>query len=110
VELVGAGFGDVIDLRRSIPALVHGVRKRIDGHLRDRVQAEHEIGREAAIEVRKRIIRLQAVDDVSVGEGRQAIEFHVAVTIRSADEIVATARRIDQSARRELNGIAFLAN
>src|SRR5208337_5372321 len=52
VKLVGAGFGDVIDLGRSIPALVHGIRKRIYRHLRVRIEAEHEIGREAAIEVR----------------------------------------------------------
>ena len=33
VKLVGAGLGDVVDLRRSIAALVHGIGERVDGHL-----------------------------------------------------------------------------
>jgi hypothetical protein len=35
VKLICAGLGDVIDLGGSIAALIHGIRKSVDGDFRD---------------------------------------------------------------------------
>src|SRR5579864_747174 len=108
MKLVRARLRDIVDLGSAIPALVRGIRKRVDGHFRDRVEAKHEIRREAAIEIRKRVIRLQAVYDVSVREGRQPVEFHVAKPVRTAHEIVAASSRIDKRTRRELQWVGHI--
>ncbi len=102
MKLVRAGFGDVVDLRCSVSPLIHGVGKRIDRYLRYRIQTEHQIRRESAVQIGQRIIGFQPIDDVAVGERRQSIELHVAIPIRAADEIVPAAGRIDQRARGKL--------
>ncbi len=86
VKLIGPGFGDVVDLRRAIPALIHRVGNRVDGHLRDGIQSQDQIGGKAAVQVGQRIVGLQAVDNIAVGKRWQAVELHVAVTIGAADE------------------------
>ncbi len=72
VKLIRAGFGDVVDLGRSIAALIHRIGKSVDGHFGNRIQSEHEIGGKAAVEIGKRIVRLQSVHDVAVGKGGQS--------------------------------------
>lgn len=52
VELVGPGFRDIVDLRRAVSAQIHRVGNSVDGHLRDRVQSEDEIGGKSAVEIR----------------------------------------------------------
>src|SRR5208337_4736660 len=44
MKLVGAGFGDVVDLRCSVTALVNRVGGRVDGDLLNGVQPQHKIG------------------------------------------------------------------
>src|SRR5208337_54511 len=87
----------------------HRVGNRVDRNLRDRVQSQDQIGRKAAVQVGQRIVGLQAVDNISVGKRRQAIELHIAVTIRATYEIVPAAGRVDQSAGGELQRIGEVA-
>ena len=105
VKLVGAGLGDVIDLRRAVAPLVHGIGERVHRDFRDGVQSEHQIGRESAVQIRQRIIRFQPIDDIAVGERRQSIELHVAIPVGAAHKIVATPRRVDQRARGKLQRV-----
>ena len=109
VELVRSGFGDVVDLRGSISPLVDGVGERIDRDFGDGIEAQDEIRREAAVQVRQRVIGFQPVDDVAVRERRQAVELHVAIAVRAADEVVAAAGGVHQGARRELQRIRHVA-
>ncbi len=104
VELVGAGFGDVVDLRGAVSSLIHRVRKRIDGHFGNRIQAQHQICGKSAVQIRKRIVGFQAVHDVAVRERGQPVELHIAVAVRAADEIVTAAGRVDQRAGANCNG------
>ena len=92
VKPVGAGFRDVVDLGSAVPALIDRVGDRVDRHLRDRIQSQHQIGGKTAVQVGQRIVGLQSIDDIAVGKRRQAIELHVAIAVRAADEIVAAAR------------------
>ncbi len=54
-------------------------------------------------------LRFQPVHDVAVRKRRQAVELDVAVAVRAADEVVAAAGGIHQSARRELQRIGHVA-
>ena len=105
VKLIRAGLGDVVDLRCSIPPLIHGIGKRVDGHFRNRIQSQDEVGREAAVEIGERIVRFQPVHDVAIGEGGQSVELHVAVPVAAADKVVAASRRVDQGPRRKLQRV-----
>ncbi len=105
VELVRTGFRDIVDLRRSISSLVHRVRERVDGHFRNRVQTQHEIGRQAAVEIGEGIVRFESVHDVAIGERRKSVELHVAKAVGTADEIIAVPRGIDERAGRELQRV-----
>ncbi len=109
VKLIRARLGDVVDLRRSVSSLIHRIGKRIDRYLGDRIQAQHEIGREAAIQIGQRIVGFQSVNDVAVRERGQPVEFHVAVAVRAADEIVAAAGRVDQRAGGKLQRVGEIA-
>ena len=109
VKPVGAGFRDIVDLRSAVPALIDRVGDGVDGHLRDRIQPQHQIGRKAAVQIRQRIVGLQAIDDVAVRKRRQAIELHVAITVRAADEVVAAAGGVDERASGELQRIGHVA-
>ena len=102
MKLIGAGFRDVVDLRSAVPALIDCVGEGVDCYLRDRIQSQDQIRRQAAIQVGQRIVGLQAIDNVAVRKRGQAIELHVAITIRAADEIVPASGRVDESARGEL--------
>jgi hypothetical protein len=104
VKLIRAGLGDVVDLRCSIPSLIHGIGKSVDGHFRNRIQSQHEVGGEAAVEIGERVVRFQPVHDVAVGEGGESVEFHVAISVAAADKIVAAARRIDQGSGANCRG------
>src|SRR2546425_7379229 len=42
--------------------------------LRDRIQAKHEVGRKAAIQVRQRIVGFKAIDDIAVRQRRRSEE------------------------------------
>ena len=109
MKLIRARFGDVVDLRRSIAPLIDGVGKRIDRDFGDRIETQYQIRREAAVQICERVVGLEAVDDIAIGEGRQTVELDVAVAIGPADEVVATAGGIDQSARRKLQWIRHVA-
>ena len=109
MKLVRARLGDIVDLRCSIPSLVHRIGKSVDGHFRNRIQSQHKVGGEAAVEIGERVVRFQPVHDVAVGEGGKAVEFHVAVPVAAADEIVAASRRIDQRSRRKLQRVGQVA-
>ena len=58
-----------------------------------------------AVEIGEGVVRFRAVNDVSVGQRRQAVEFHVAIPIVAADEVVAAARRADERSRCKLERI-----
>ena len=105
VKPVGAGLGHIVDLRRSVSSLIHGIGQSVNRDFGNRVKPKHEIGRKTAIEVRERVIRLQPIDDVAVGQRGQAIEFHVAISVRTADKIIAVPRGVDQGARGELQWV-----
>src|SRR5271169_4923353 len=105
MKLVRPRLSNVVDLRRSVPPLVHRVGKRVYGHFRYRVQSQDQVGRKPAVQVRQRVIRFQAVNDIAVGEGGQPVELDVAVSVGSADEVVATARRVHQRPGRELQRV-----
>ena len=105
MKLIRARLGDVVDLGCSISPLIHGIGKRVDGHFGDRIQSQHEIGGEAAVEIGERVVRFQPVNDVAIGEGGQAIELHVAVPVGAANEVVAAARRIDERSGRKLQRV-----
>ena len=109
VKPVGPGFRDIVDLRSAIPALIDRVGERVDRHLRDRIQSKHQIGRKAAVQIGQRIVGFQSIDDIAVGERRQAIELHVAITIRAADEVVAAARGVDERASGKLQRVSHVA-
>ena len=109
VKPVGPGLGDVVDLRSAVPALIDGVGERVDGHLRDGIQSQHQIGGKAAVQVGQRIVGFQAIDDVAVRERRQAVELHVAIAVRAADEVVAAAGRVDERAGGELQRVGHVA-
>ena len=66
VKLIRAGLGDVVDLGCSIPSLIHGIGKSVDGHFRDRIQSQDKVGGEAAVEIGERVVRFQPVNDVAV--------------------------------------------
>ena len=89
MKLVGAGLGDVVDLGSAVSSLIHGIGKGVDRHVRDRIQSQDEVGGEAAIQIGQRVVGFQSIDDVAVRQGRQTVEFDVAVSIRAAHEIVA---------------------
>jgi hypothetical protein len=105
VKLVRAGPCNVVDLRRSIPPLIDGIGKRIDRYLGYRIQSENKVCRESAVQIGQRIICFQSIDDVTVRESGQAIELHVAISIRAANKIIAAACRIDERARGKLKRI-----
>ena len=109
VKLIRAGFGDVVDLRRAVPPLIHGVGKRVHGHFRDGIQSQHQIRRKSAVQIGQRIVGFQAVHDVAVRKRRQPVELHVAVAVRAADEIVAAARRVDQRPGGKLQRVRQIA-
>ena len=109
MELVGAGLCDVVDLRRSIPPLIDGIGKRIDRHFRNRIESENEVGRESAVQIGQRVVRLQSIDDVAVRESGQSVELHVAVPIRAADEIISAACRIDERPGGKLKRVGQIA-
>ena len=102
---VGPGLGDVVDLGSSIPSLIHGIRKGVDGDVRDGIQPQDKVGGKAAIQVGQGIVGFQPIDDVSVRQRRQTVELDVAVPIRPAHEIVATPGRVNERARGELQGV-----
>ena len=64
---------------------------------------------EAAVEIGERIVGFQTVHDIAVGERGQSIEFHVAISVRAADEIIAAPSRVDKGAGGELQGIGQVA-
>ncbi len=105
MKLVRTGLCDVVDLGRSVPPLIDGIGKRIDGYLRYRIQSEDKVRRESAIQIGQRVVCFQSIDDVTVGESGQSIELHVAEPIRAANKIIATACRIDESARGKLKRV-----
>jgi hypothetical protein len=105
VKLIRARLGDVVDLGCSIASLIHGIRKNVDGHFRNRIQSQDEVGGKAAVEIGERIVRFQPVHDVAIGEGGESVEFHVAIPVCAADEIIAAARGIDQGSRRKLQRV-----
>ena len=109
VELIRPGFGDVVDLRRAVAPLIDGVGKGVDGHFRNGVEAEDEVGGEPAVQIGQRIVGFQAVDDVAVGKRRQAVELDVAVSVRAAHKIIAAARRVDEGARGKLQRVGEIA-
>ena len=78
---VGSGLGNVIYLRRAVASLIDGIGKGVDRYFRDRVQSEHQICREAAVQIGERVVCFQAIDDVTVGESGQAVEFNVAIPL-----------------------------
>jgi len=65
MKLIGAGLGDVVHLRRSVAPLIDRIRQRVHGHLGDGVQAEDQIGGKSAVQIRERIVGLEAVHDVA---------------------------------------------
>ena len=109
VKLVGARFGDVVHLGGAIAALVDGVGKSVDGDFGNRVQSEHEVGGESAVEVGERIVGLESIDDVAVGECGQAVELHIAISVGAADEIVAAAGGVDERAGGELQRVSQIS-
>ena len=66
VKLVRARLCNVVDLRRSVPSLVHRVGKRVHRHFRYRVQSEDEVCRESAVQICQRVVRFQTVNDIAV--------------------------------------------
>ena len=66
MKVIGTGFGHIVDLRRAIASLIHRIRKRVDRHFRNRIQPQDQVGREAAVEIGKRVFRFQPVNDVAV--------------------------------------------
>ena len=109
MKLVCAGLCDVVDLGCSIAPLIDCIGKSVDGHFCDRIQPENQIGRQSAVQIRQRIVGFQAIDDVAIREGRQPIEFDVAVPICAADEIVAAAGSVDEGAGGKLQGVGQIA-
>ena len=109
MKLVGARLGDVVDLRGAVAALIDGIGERVDGHFGNRVEAKHQIGGKPAVEIGERVVGLQAINDVAVRERGQAVELHVAVTVSAADEVVATARGVDERSRGKLQWISQVA-
>ena len=89
--------------------MIDGIGKSVDGHFGNGVQAEDEIRRETAVEIRERIVGFEAVHDIAVGERGKSVELHVAVSICAADEIVSASRCIDQGAWRELQRVGQVA-
>ena len=109
VKVVGARLCDVIDLRSAVATLIDRVGESIDGDFSDGVQAEDEIGREPAVEIGERVVGFETVDNVAVGERGQTVEFDIAVAVGAADEVVAAAGGVDESARSKLQGIGEIA-
>ena len=109
MKLIRAGLGDVIDLGSSISSLIHGIGKSVDGHFGNRIQPQDQVGGEAAVEIGERVVGFQAIHDVAVGERGQAVEFHVAVSVGAADEIVAAAGGVDQRAGGKLQRVGQVA-
>ena len=109
MEPVCAGLGDIVDLGGAVAPLIHGIGKRVDGDFGNRIEPEDQIGGEPAVEVGERIVGFQTIDDVAVGERRQAVEFHVTVAVRSAHKIIAASGRVDQGAGGKLQGIGQIA-
>jgi dihydropteroate synthase len=105
VKLIRAGLGDIVDLGCSIPSLIDGIGKSIDGHFGDRIQPQDEVGGKAAVEIGERVVGFQPINDVAVGEGRQAVKFHIAIPVGAADEVVAATRRVDEGSRRKLQRV-----
>src|SRR5258708_10191601 len=105
MKLVRPRFCNVVYLRRSIPPLIDGIGKRIDRHLRYRIQSEDEVGRESTVQIGQRVVCFQSIDNVTVGESGQAIELHIAKPIRSTNKIIAAACRIDERACRKLKWV-----
>ena len=105
VKLIRARLGDVVDLGCSIAPLIHGIGKSVDGHFRNRIQSQDEVGGKATVEIGERVVGFQPVNDVAVGEGGQAIKFHVAIPVGAADEIVAAARSVDEGSGRKLQRV-----
>ena len=106
---VGSGFGDIVDLRSAVAALVDRVRDRVDGHLGDRIQSQHQIGGKAAVEVGQRVVGLESVDDVAVRKRGQTVELHVAVAVGAAHEVVAAAGGVDERAGGKLQRVGHVA-
>ena len=109
MEPIRSGLGDVVDLRSPISPLIDGIGERIHCDLGDRIETQHQIRRQATVEICERVVRFEPINDVAVCERRQTIELDVAVAIRAADEIVAATGGIDQGARRKLQWICHVA-
>ena len=109
VKSIGTGFGDVVDLRGAVAALIDRVGDGVHGHLRNRIQSKHQIGGETAVQVGQRIVGFQSIDDVAVGERGQTVELDVAIAVGAADEIVAAARRVDECAGGKLQRVGHVA-
>ena len=102
MELIRARLGDVIDLGCSVPPLIDRVRKGVDGYLRNGVQTQNQVSREAAVQIGQGVVRFESVNDVAVRERRESVELHVAVSVRAPHEIIAAACRVDEGARGKL--------
>jgi len=76
-----------------VEELASSLRKRIDRDFRNGIEAKHKIGREAAVQVRERVIPCEPVNDVPVREGWQAVELNVAVG--TADDQERTTNSLD---------------
>ena len=69
VKLIRARPGDIVDLRCAIAALIDGVREGIHRDLGNRIEAQHQIRGEAAVQIRERVVGFQAVDDIAIEGG-----------------------------------------
>ena len=81
MKSVGARFRHIVHLRSTVATLIDGIGKRVNGNFRDGVQPQDQIGRESAIQIGQRIIRFQAVYDVAIGKGGEAVELDVAIPV-----------------------------
>ena len=104
VELVGAGLGEVVDLRRAVAALIDGIGVGVDGGLLQRVEADDEVGGEADVQAEERIVGVEAVEDVAVRGRGQAVELDVAIAAGGLG-VVRRAGRVHQRALGELRDV-----
>ena len=104
VKCVGSGFGEVVDLRHGIPALIDGEGIGVDRRLLHGVEADDEVGGEADVEAQPGIVGVVAVEDVAVGGCGQAVELDVAVAARGLG-VVGGAGGVHQRALRKLREV-----
>ena len=105
VKLIRTGFGDVVDLRCPVPALIYRIGKGVHRHFRNRIHAQHKVGCKANIQVGEGVVGFKTINDVTIRGRGETVKLHVAVTIRTRDGIAAVARRIDQRARGKLQRV-----